>query len=320
MNTSGNIIVLLIVLLMLIICLFLAVLLLRMHTALSAMQSELSENKDALEQLSQTQSQNSRQISEDINGHLSRVYSQLGAENSTLFGLQNSMKDINTVMSNAKQRGSWGEYQMESLIRVYAGESPSVYETQFRLDNGKIADGAFHLPSSEKVLCIDSKFPMENYLNMLREPEDEAYYSRELRKNIKKHIEDVASKYITPQTADEAVLFIPSEAIYQYILAEQQDLFELALSKHVLLCSPTTLSGVVFTLVFGLKDYYRSENAGRIEKELLQLKDEFIRLEDKASKANRNAALVCDQLGDVFESTKRMIRLLSRLDHPEDFL
>lgn len=318
MSSAMNTLLLIVILLLLVGCLFLALVVFRMSNSMNRMRLEMQDQKTSLETMTQNQSQNSKAMFEDISSHLSRMYAQLGSEHSLLYGLQNSMKDINSVMSNAKRRGSWGEYQMETLIRVYAGQTPSLYEAQFRLDNGKIADGAFHLPQSDNVLCIDSKFPMENYLNMVQEPEDEAYYARELRKNIKKHIEDVASKYINDQTLNEAILFIPSEAIYQYILAEQQDLFELALSKHVLLCSPTTLSGIVFILVSAMKDYYRSKNASRIEKELILLRSQMGRLEDKVTKASRNAALVSSQVEAIEQGCHQISEVLSQLESAGD--
>ncbi len=297
-----------------------SLLIFRLQNSVTQISQELRQQKSASEVLAAQESAQNRERFENLNGHLSKVYAQLGAENSALYSLQNSMKDINSVMSNAKRRGSWGEYQMETLIRVYAGQTPSLYEAQHRLENGKIADGVFHLPGSEKLLCIDSKFPMENYQNMISEPEDEAYYSRELRKNIKKHIEDVASKYITPQTADQAILFIPSEAIYQYIFAEQSDLFELALSRHVLLCSPTTLAGIVFTLVSGTQDYYRAQNVSRIEEELSTLTKEVENLEDRASKAFRNTMLLENQLTEIRQSSRRLLGRLHALNGTDQSL
>ena len=73
---------------------------------------------------------------------------------------------MNMVMTNTKLRGNWGEYQLDMLLSVYCGQNPSIYSMQYALPNGKIADCAFHLPDTNKVLCIDSKFPMENYMNL----------------------------------------------------------------------------------------------------------------------------------------------------------
>lgn len=104
---------------------------------------------------------------------------------------------MNMVMTNTKLRGNWGEYQLDMLLSVYCGQNPSIYSMQYTLPNGKIADCAFHLPDTNKVLCIDSKFPMENYMNL---QEDMDTYLRPFKMNMKKHIDDVANKYINMDT------------------------------------------------------------------------------------------------------------------------
>lgn len=89
---------------------------------------------------------------------------------------------MNMVMTNTKLRGNWGEYQLDMLLSVYCGQNPSIYSMQYTLPNGKIADCAFHLPDTNKVLCIDSKFPMENYMNL---QEDMDTYLRPFKMNMK---------------------------------------------------------------------------------------------------------------------------------------
>ena len=154
---------------------------------------------------------------------------------------------MNMVMTNTKLRGNWGEYQLDMLLSVYCGQNPSIYSMQYTLPNGKIADCAFHLPDTNKVLCIDSKFPMDTYL-------------RPFKMNMKKHIDDVANKYINMDTMPYALLFVPSEAIYQFVCAKCDDLFTYALQKHVMLVSPTTLVAEVMTLLSSTKDFYRTSH------------------------------------------------------------
>ena len=104
-----------------------------------------------------------------------------------------------------------------------------------------------HLPGEEKVMIIDSKFPLENYQNLLKDSlgdlEVQKYESL-FKQNIKKHINDIAKKYITSETVENAVMFIPSEAIYMYVCANCSDMIEFAHKKHILITCPTTLIGV----------------------------------------------------------------------------
>lgn len=253
--------------------------------------------------------------------HLDKVMRKMdqlqiqGAKTSqTTSDLQEQMHSITQVMSNAKRRGSWGEYQLESLVRTYLGDSLQIYEAQYRLDNGTISDGAFHLPGTSQVLCIDSKFPMENYLNMVNEPDSVGFYEKEFRRNIKKHINDVAHKYITPQTLDEAVLFIPSEAVYQYLCSDGADLMNYAMSQHVLLVSPTTLAGVVFSLQASTRNFYRAQNFREIEKQLQTIEQEASRLQDRCMKAQKSSAALNNHLNDLTRDSQRLLDALHKCE------
>ena len=244
---------------------------------------------------------------------------QQSSDSSVIQVMQDSITGMNAVMTNAKRRGNWGEYQLETLIRLYAGENPSVYELQYSLDNGKIADGVLHLPGTDKVLCIDSKFPMENYLAMQEEPESAEFYKKEFRKNMKKHIDDVADKYITPQTEDLAVLFIPSEAIYHFLCGENDDLMHYALNRHVMLTSPTTLAGVIFTLLSSTRDFFRAANLKEMEKGLLVLQDDFARLQDRLAAASKSLQASGSALDKALLSSQKCANRLNALNAGKEF-
>ena len=144
----------------------------------------------------------------------------------TMNEMARSLNEVQRVMVNKKARGNWGDYQLEWLLESYLGLSSSIYERQYLLDNGMIADIAFHLPGATDVLVLDSKFPMENYLQIINNEGQkvlEEKYSQLFKTNIKKHIKDISKKYLTEQTTPIAIMFIPSEAIYTYILSEYPD-------------------------------------------------------------------------------------------------
>lgn len=226
----------------------------------------------------------------------------------------NQMEDylyrMNQVMTNTKLRGNWGEYQLDVLLSIYCGENPSIYQMQYSLDNGKICDCAFHIPGSDKVLCIDSKFPMENYLNL---QDDLDTYLRPFKVNMKKHIDDVADKYITMQTMPYALLFIPSEAIYQFVCGQCDDLFTYALQRHVMLVSPTTLVAQVMTLMESTKEFYRTNHIEEIEKNILTLQEDANRLVERSQRAEKNLQSLMTQFHQVSISAEKISHRIERM-------
>ena len=208
---------------------------------------------------------------------LSETNRSLGQSDIKINQMIDGMHDINVIMTNTKKRGTFGEYQLYHILSLYCGDNQHIYEEQYHLNNGKIGDAALHLPGNTKVLIIDSKFPMENYLKIVDNPKDVSYQN-EFKKNVKKHIDDISKKYITEETLEEAVMFIPSEAIYLYLCDECADLYDYAHNKKVLMTSPSTLMGVVFTLINITKDFNRSEN----------IKDDTDRLDERYGKVIKN--------------------------------
>lgn len=240
-------------------------------------------------------------------------------ENETIRSIENmeqDLKKMNLIFNNTKQRGNWGEYQLEYLLNMYASENKEVFQMQYPLKNKKIADAILYT-YDHQILCIDSKFPMENYLKMIEDKENQEYYFRLFKNNMKKHIQDISQKYITPQTMNQAILFIPSEAIYQFVCAKCSDLFQEALSSHVLLASPTTLVGIVYTILSQTKDFYRQEHVEEIEKDLKVLLEDVNRLLQRSEKAQNNLNLLQDQFEMVHTSCKKIGKRIQKITEGE---
>ena len=240
-------------------------------------------------------------------------------ENETIRSIENmeqDLKKMNLIFNNTKQRGNWGEYQLEYLLNMYASENKEVFQMQYPLENKKIADAILYT-YDHQILCIDSKFPMENYLKMIEDKENQEYYFRLFKNNMKKHIQDISQKYITPQTMNQAILFIPSEAIYQFVCAKCSDLFQEALSSHVLLASPTTLVGIIYTILSQTKDFYRQEHVEEIEKDLKVLLEDVNRLLQRSEKAQNNLNLLQDKFEMVHTSCKKIGKRIQKITEGE---
>lgn len=250
-----------------------------------------------------------RQEYEAIRQELAALKKDQSLSGQTLDWMLETVDGMSRIMNRAKTRGMWGEYQLELLLESYGGKAGRIWDRQVTLANGRIADAALLLPGSQQVLCVDAKFPMDNFLRIDEDPR----YEKLFRQNMKKHIDDVASKYITEQTAPVAILFVPAEGVYQYILAECDALFEYSLDRKVLITGPATLTGTLTVLGKVQKDWYRAQNQPEIEAGLRQLQTEADRMEERCSRAERTFASLQEQLHQSAVTSRKMKQKLDAL-------
>lgn len=234
----------------------------------------------------------------------------------TLDGIAEGVAQMNAVMTDKKARGAWGEHQLETLLALYAGSSTAVYETQYTLARGQRVDVALHLPGSERILGIDAKFPLEGFQELMAAQErdygrGEAVRAAEarFRTSVRRHVDDIASKYIAePETADVAVMFVPSEAVYTHICASEPELVSYAAGKHVLMTSPTTLVGVVFTLVAATRDFERTRNIDEVVRRIGLLQDDARRLNARLEAVSKAMETVQQRYAQVSISGGKIAR------------
>lgn len=215
--------------------------------------------------------------------------------------LSGNVVSLQEVLSDKRSRGAFGEVQLNALISNMMPENS--YSLQHTFDNGVRADCVLFLPEPTGTICIDSKFPLEGYQRMMDLTlggADRAAAERQFRQDIKKHIRDIASKYIIPgQTADGAVMFIPAEAVFAEIHGHYPDLIEEAQRARVWLTSPTTMMAVLTTSRAVLKDAATRRQIHLIQEHLAALSTDFSRFQGRMDKlaqhidqANRDVAQV----------------------------
>ena len=247
---------------------------------------------------------------------LTQLNKETSVSNAVIDQIQENVTAMNRIMVNKKARGNWGEYQLGMLLELYAGDCKEVYEYQYKLENGMIADYVLHIPGTKQLLCIDSKFPMENYQRILENEDDSERQLRciaLLKTSIKKHINDIAQKYINPQTCEQAVMFVPSEAVYVYLCSHCSDLLEYAFQQHVLITSPTTLIGVVFTMVHATKYIRRSEHAKQLENDVIALLEDAKRLTQRLDKSLTSLEQSMNAMTEVRISSRKIVKRIEKI-------
>jgi len=155
-------------------------------------------------------------------------------------GLTTNMVSLQELLGDKRSRGAFGEVQLEALVRNMM--PPQAYEMQYSLPNGTRVDCILKLPEPTGMVAVDSKFPLENYHLMFgaASPAERVVAERQFKSNIKKHVDDIASKYIIPEvTSDGAVMFIPAEAVFAEIHAHHPEIVDYAMQKRVWIVSPT---------------------------------------------------------------------------------
>jgi DNA recombination protein RmuC len=236
--------------------------------------------------------------------------------------LSTNIVSLQDVLTDKKSRGIFGEVQLNHILSVVFGEkNDKIYEIQKKLGNSMIADAVLYIPEPVGMVCIDSKFPLENYRRMIDGNISEAerkQYIREFKLNVKTHINDIASKYIIQgQTSDQAIMFIPAEAIFAEINAYHRDLLDYAGEKKVWLTSPTTLMSVLSTVQVVLRNMEREKYAGIIHEELNKLGKDFKLYKERWESLAKNIKRVSEDVDKINITSNKIERKFDRISRVE---
>jgi DNA recombination protein RmuC len=229
---------------------------------------------------------------------------------------------LNDILNDKKTRGIFGEIQLKQLLVASFGEhKPSVYELQKKLSNNTMVDAVLHAPDPMGDLCIDSKFPLENYRRMMdkqlsdieRNEAEKGFVS-----DVKKHIDDIASKYIIPNvTTTQAVMFIPAEAIFAEITSRHDELWLYGQQKNVWMASPTTLMSILTIVQVVLRDIERNKYSKQIQEELTKLAMDFDRYKERWDRLLKNLDTVSKTAKEVNISSDKISKQFKKISNVE---
>jgi len=232
--------------------------------------------------------------------------------------LSGQMVSLQEVLSNKQARGAFGEIQLNDLI--ISALPPDAYSFQHKLTNGKIADCLLTFPNPPGSIAIDSKFPLEGYqaLCAARDSVTRIQAGKVFGSHVSRHVKDIATRYIVPgETADSALMFLPSEAIYAELHANFRAVVEEAFRRRVWIVSPTTLMATLNTVRAVLKDVRMREQAGVIQAEVGRLANDVGRLDDRVEKLQRHFELASDYVRQIRISTEKVVRQATRIEEVE---
>ena len=237
-----------------------------------------------------------------------KLAERLGALSQNAIELKNISGDIanfkNILMGNKQARGTFGERQLEDLVRDIM--PPETYAFQSVLETGVRPDCIIRLPYPPGDMIIDSKFPLESYNRMINDAND-GFARKQFELDVRKHIDAISEKYIIAgQTAESAMMFIASESIFETLHREFPNTVEYGARKKVFIVSPSTLWATLNTIRAVLSDIKIKRVAAKIKKELDLLLTDLGRLSDRAGNVARHFGQIENDIEQLQTSVSKI--------------
>lgn len=249
-------------------------------------------------------------------GDLQQRLEMIDRAQSKIEKLSGEVLSLQDILSNKQTRGAFGEIQLRDIVSKAL--PPDAYSWQATLSNGKRADCLIHLPNPPGPIVVDAKFPLEAY-EKLRAATNQAELieaQRMMRISVRGHIKAIAEKYILEgETADGALMFLPSEAVYAELHANFPELVRDGFTARVWIVSPTTCMATLHTMRAILKDARMRAQAGAIRRELAALGADVTRLVDRVGSLDRHFTQAARDIDEIKISADKAGKRARRLDN-----
>jgi len=298
----------------------------RLATVQQQMQDRLADNAarsarslaEMQERMNQTLHGSAKQTTTSLT-QLQERLAAIDKAQDNITKLSGDVLSLQDILSNKQTRGAFGEIQLTDIVSKAL--PPDSYGLQATLSNGKRADCLIHLPNPPGPIVIDSKFPLEAYEALRNADTDQALKEAvaKMKVSVKAHIRAISEKYILEgETADGALMFLPSEAVYAELHANFPELIREGFAARVWIVSPTTCMATLNTMRAILKDARMREQAGAIRKELGALHADVERLVTRVGNLDRHFGQARKDVDEILISSEKAAKRSGRL-HNFDF-
>lgn len=219
--------------------------------------------------------------SKDIGPAISKVWRESGLDEKVgqltahARDLRDTHRSVEQMLRVPKERGSLGELSLETILSDQL--APDMFGMRDRVLDGKSPDA--HIRSTVGLICIDSKFPLDNYRDMVEAPgpKDSESSKRQFIRDVRGHLDKVCADYVCPEkgSAEFAFAYIPSEGVYYFLVSEAHDMLREYTKRGVQVVSPLTLSHKVELIKTGVHARKLSEEAERVKNDIAKLSHRF---------------------------------------------
>ena len=251
-----------------------------MKTDLQSLHENVEQRMSHLELTLNENLHHGYQTTTQVFGKVLQQMGKLDESQQSIKEVSASILQLQNILNDKKTRGIFGEIELYSLLETAMGTDEHRYQKQYKLSNGTIADAVLFASEPLRMICIDSKFPLENYNRLMHADtaQEKAKAHAQFVQDVKKHVRSIASKYILPQeTAEFACMFLPAEAVFSYIYASCDEVVQYSYEEKVYMVSPTTLMAYLTAISAIYLGVQRNEHVEQIQQELKHLQVEFER-------------------------------------------
>ncbi|MDC0073943.1 DNA recombination protein RmuC [Alphaproteobacteria bacterium] len=278
----------------------------------SASQTQLSTSlnyrlDNLSNQVNESLNLNSNKTSESL-GELKKHLSKIDEAQKNIYEISNDITSLQNILSNKQARGAYGEVQLNDIISNIL--PPTTYSFQHMLSNGTKPDCILKLPNPPGMIAVDAKFPLENFQN-LKNANTEDQKNKAIRlfaSDVLTHIKNIKEKYIIPgETAESAIMFIPSESVYSEIYTSLTNVVNESFKSRIWIVSPTTIWALLNTIRAVLKDVNMKEQAHIIQTEVRLLYKDLERLDSRAEKLQRHFLQATNDINDIRKSSEKIM-------------
>ena len=224
-----------------------------------------------------------------------------------IHSLSTQVNDLQNILSNKQLRGAFGEVQLENIVKDALPQN--AYQFQYTLTSNARVDCIVKMPQPPGSICIDSKFPLEDYKKFANSSNEQEKKDnlKSFHNAVQKHMKDIADKYISPgETADSAIMFLPSESIYSEINIRFPRLVNESRNKKVYMAGPDNLMLLLHTVRAILRDATMSQTAGKIQIEVDKLTNDLNLLADRILKLDKHFDLARKDLDEIKISHRKI--------------
>lgn len=271
-----------------------------MQSSIESTQKTVYEALNSNSQhMMRTLQENTKQLNERLDKAASAML-EVNKEVGKMSEIGRNMQELQEFLKSPKLRGNIGEHVLKDLITQVFPKN--TFHLQYAFRSGEKVDAAIQTDAG--ILPIDSKFPMENFQKMIKSQSevDKNSYQKEFQRDVKKHIDTIAKKYILPDegTMDFALMYVPSESVY-YELANSEDIIEYARRQRVYVVSPSTLYAHLQTILLSFEGKRIESRAKEVFALLRSLQIEYGKTNDSLEILGKHLTNASGQYAQVMK-------------------